>query len=173
MIGGCASENVKSADASSSQKASGTNCAAISAERNRRFKTRGNLTRGQEKTTTICFTRQVPKLAQQDQQGKKNSGLPGWPAGRNADHFWSVQERSVAEKKGCKRKNSQPERTYGLAVSAEYYYCRIGREILLESLALFRLNKYNYISFQNPKYRFEVSQVNGYITVQETAENGA
>lgn len=40
----------------------------------------------------------------------------------------------------------------------------------MKSLALFRLNEYNYISFQNPKYRFEVSQVNGYITVQETAE---
>ncbi|MCQ4933412.1 MULTISPECIES: helix-turn-helix domain-containing protein [Clostridia] len=40
----------------------------------------------------------------------------------------------------------------------------------MKSLALFRSNEYNYISFQNPKYRFEVPQVNGYITVQEAAE---
>ena len=55
-------------------------------------------------------------------------------------------------------------------MSRERWRFSRGREILLNPLALFRLNEYNYISFQNPKYRFEVSQVNGYITVQETAE---
>ena len=40
----------------------------------------------------------------------------------------------------------------------------------MKVLALCRLNEYNYISFQNLKYRFEVSLVNGYITVQEAAE---
>jgi len=28
-------------------------------------------------------------------------------------------KRSITEKKGCKNRNSQPERIYGLAVSAE------------------------------------------------------
>lgn len=40
----------------------------------------------------------------------------------------------------------------------------------MKTLALFRLNEYNFISFQNLKYRFEVSQVSGHITVQEAAE---
>ena len=34
-------------------------------------------------------------------------------------------KRSVTEKKGCKNRNSQPERIYGLAVSAEQYYFEI------------------------------------------------
>ena len=37
------------------QRASGMSCAATSAEKHRRFKTSGNLTRGQEKITMTCF----------------------------------------------------------------------------------------------------------------------
>ncbi len=37
------------------QRASGMSCAATNAEKHRRFKTSGNLTRGQEKITMTCF----------------------------------------------------------------------------------------------------------------------
>ncbi len=75
---GLCSENVKSADVSSLQKASGTNCAATSAERSRRFKTRGSLTKGQGKTITIFSIKMSVRTGSTRQKGKQVSRLTGW-----------------------------------------------------------------------------------------------
>ena len=52
MTGGFASGGARSVENIFWQRASGMSCAATSAEKHRRFKTSGNLTRGQEKITT-------------------------------------------------------------------------------------------------------------------------
>ena len=55
MTGDFASGGARSVENIFWQRASGMSCAATSAEKHRRFKTRGNLTKGQEKITMICF----------------------------------------------------------------------------------------------------------------------
>ncbi len=51
---------------------------------------------------------------------EEDRGFPADQSGRNAAAFSEAfKKEALTEKKGCKRQDSQPERIYGLAVSAE------------------------------------------------------
>ena len=102
------------------QRASGMSCAATIAEKHRRFKTSGNLTRGQEKITMTCFIKMNARtgaIRSTKRRGQRDSRLTSLEEMLTA--FEAFKKEALTEKKGCKRKDSQPERIYGLAVSAE------------------------------------------------------
>ena len=82
-------------------------CAAISAEKHRRFKTSGDLTRGQEKITMTCFIKMNARtgvIRSTKRRGQRDSRLTGLEEMLTA--FEAFKKEALKRKKAVKEKTA-------------------------------------------------------------------
>ena len=91
------------------QRASGMSCAAISAEKHRRFKTSGNLTRGQEKITMTCFIKMNANWRNKINRVKNTAGFPADRLEKIQAAFADFKKEALQRKKAVKTGTASPK----------------------------------------------------------------
>ncbi len=83
-------------------------CAATIAEKHRRFKTSGNLTRGQEKITMTCFIKnECQNWRNKINKAKRTAGFPADQLEEMLTAFSEAfKKEALKRKKGCKKKKT-------------------------------------------------------------------
>ena len=83
-------------------------------------KTSGNLTRGQEKNNyDLLYKNECQNWRNKINRVKNTAGFPADRLEKIQVAFSDFKKEALREKKAVKTGNSQPERIYGLAVSAK------------------------------------------------------
>ena len=110
MTGGFASGSARSVGNIFWQRASGMNCAATSAEKHRRFKTSGNLTKGQEKITMTCFIKMNARTgATKINRVKNTAGFPADRLEKIQAAFSDFKKEALQRKKAVKTGTASPK----------------------------------------------------------------
>ncbi len=85
-------------------------CAATIAEKHRRFKTSGNLTRGQEKITMTCFIKMNARTgAIRSTKRMRTAGFPADQLEEMLTAFEAFKKEALKRKKAVKEKTASPK----------------------------------------------------------------